>query len=377
MFAGAYHYLNQIEQQRGVSRMKEIAVRLERVNKYIVGNHIVKDLDLIVYKGEFLTLLGPSGCGKTTTLRMIAGFDHPTSGKILMEGKNVEGLPPNKRDVNTVFQNYALFPHMNVTENIGYGLRMKGVPKEEINRRVKDALRMVQMEAFADRKPRELSGGQQQRVAVARAIVNKPTVLLLDEPLGALDLKLRKQMQFELKHLQQKLGITFVYVTHDQEEALTMSDRIAVMNNGRIEQIDTPHEIYNRPKTRFVADFIGETNLLKGKLVGKSADQVFVSIEGNIFTFVANEEAYPSEDVFISVRPELFKMKRNRQDGEACLTGRVTEHVFVGSVYKTVVTIPNGTEIVVMQSAASNELIQLGEEVFLTWESQKAVVLAS
>lgn len=357
--------------------MKEITIRLESINKIFGENHIVKDLDLDVYKGEFLTLLGPSGCGKTTTLRMIAGFEHPSSGQILIEGKNMDGLPPNKRDVNTVFQNYALFPHMNVTENIGYGLRMKGVAKDEIKRRVKDALRMVQMEAFADRKPREMSGGQQQRVAVARAIVNNPTVLLLDEPLGALDLKLRKQMQFELKHLQQKLGVTFIYVTHDQEEALTMSDRVAVMNNGRIEQIDIPHEIYNRPKTRFVADFIGDTNLLQGQLVGKSADGLNVNIEGITFSFAANEDAYTPGGVFVSIRPELVNIKRNREDGEACLVGRVTEHVFVGSVYKTVVTIPTGTEIVVAQSAASNELIQHGEEVFLTWDTQKAVVLAS
>ena len=239
----------------------EITIQMKQVNKLYGDQHIVKNLDLTVYKGEFLTLLGPSGCGKTTTLRMLAGFESPTDGVVLLNGKDIVGVPPFKRDVNTVFQNYALFPHMTVRENIGYGLKMKKVKKSDIAKKVEEILQLVQMEAFADRKPRQLSGGQQQRVAIGRALINNPTVLLLDEPLGALDLKLRKQMQFELKHLQQKLGITFIYVTHDQEEALTMSDRVAVMNKGRIEQIDTPKTIYHSPKTRFVADFIGETQL--------------------------------------------------------------------------------------------------------------------
>lgn len=356
--------------------MNDLAIRLECVNKLFGENHIVKDLDLDVYKGEFLTLLGPSGCGKTTTLRMIAGFEHPESGVILLDGKNVAGLPPNKRDVNTVFQNYALFPHMNVRQNIGYGMKLKRVAGDEIKRRVNEALRMVQMEAFADRKPRQMSGGQQQRVAVARAIVNNPTVLLLDEPLGALDLKLRKQMQFELKHLQQKLGITFIYVTHDQEEALTMSDRIAVMNNGQIDQIDKPNVIYNRPATRFVADFIGETNLLKGTLESRSDKQLTVSVEGVSFTFDRGQSTLDQGDVFVSVRPEQVSIQRQRAERESCLVGRITEQVFIGSFYKTVVTLPTGVEMVVAQSAASGELAGQGEEVYLTWDSSKAVVLA-
>lgn len=367
--------------------MKQVAIRLAGVNKRFGDNHIVKDLDVDIYKGEFLTLLGPSGCGKTTTLRMIAGFEQPTSGEILLEGQNVANLPPNKRDINTVFQNYALFPHMNVRENIGYGLKMKGTPKDEIHHRVQDALRIVQMEQFADRKPRELSGGQQQRVAVARAIVNNPTVLLLDEPLGALDLKLRKQMQFELKHLQQKLGITFIYVTHDQEEALTMSDRIAVMNNGRIEQIDTPDAIYNHPKTRFVADFIGETNLLKGKIAAVSENSWDVVIEGVTFQFPRIGAGSDSgggsglgsgdEEVAVSIRPELISISRLQEAGLNGLVGRVTEQVFVGSVYKTIVTLPTGLEVMVVQSAATIEQIGQGEEVFLSWDMQKAVVLTS
>ncbi|RNB86919.1 ABC transporter ATP-binding protein [Brevibacillus fluminis] len=356
--------------------MGELAIRLEGVNKRFGENHIVKDLDLEVYRGEFLTLLGPSGCGKTTTLRMIAGFEHPDSGMILLNGSNVAGSPPNKRDVNTVFQNYALFPHMTVSQNIGYGMKLKGVSADEIKRRVNEALRMVQMEAFADRKPRQMSGGQQQRVAVARAIVNKPTVLLLDEPLGALDLKLRKQMQFELKALQQKLGITFIYVTHDQEEALTMSDRIAVMNNGQIEQIDSPSVIYNRPATRFVADFIGETNLLHGTLDANLGKELKVSIEGVSFTFEKGEASVTGRDVFISIRPEQVSIKRQRAEDEACLVGRVTEQVFIGSFYKTVVTLPTGMEMVVAQSAAQGEFAHQGDEVYLTWENSKAVVLA-
>ncbi|MEX2462252.1 MAG: polyamine ABC transporter ATP-binding protein [Paenibacillaceae bacterium] len=354
--------------------MKEVTIQLERVNKIFGENHIVIDLDLDVYKGEFLTLLGPSGCGKTTTLRMIAGFEHPTSGEIILEGKNVAGLPPNKRDVNTVFQSYALFPHMTVKDNIGYGLRMKGVAKDEIKSRVNEALRMVRMQDYADRKPWQMSGGQQQRVAVARAIVNKPKVLLLDEPLGALDLKLRKQMQFELKHLQQQLGITFIYVTHDQEEALTMSDRVAIMNNGRVEQIATPDEIYNRPQTRFIADFIGETNLLQGKIIRHAEKDMEVLVEGMTFVVTENRDVVSQENVYISIRPELINMSRSPVEEQSCLVGRVTEHVFVGSTFKTIVTLASGVEIVVVQSSALTELFHQGEEVYLSWSGQKMIV---
>lgn len=282
----------------------EVTISVNQVNKYYGDNHIVKDLNLQVYKGEFLTLLGPSGCGKTTTLRMIAGFEHPTTGEIFLNNESIANKPPYKRDVNTVFQNYALFPHMTVRENIGYGLKMKNLPKAEITERVNEVLRLVQMENFADRKPRQLSGGQQQRVAIGRAIVNNPRVLLLDEPLGALDLKLRKQMQFELKHLQQRLGITFIYVTHDQEEALTMSDRICVMNNGCIEQIDVPKVIYNEPKTRFVADFIGETNLLEGTIIKNEAGERSLQLEGQQVRLSMFKEELLEGSVYVSIRPE-------------------------------------------------------------------------
>src|SRR5262245_14565954 len=226
----------------------------------------VEDVDLRVGAGEFFSLLGPSGCGKTTTLRMLAGFEEPTSGRILLYGKDMVGVPPYRRDVNMVFQHYALFPHMTVYDNIAFGLRHKKVPKDEIRRRVADALRLVELEGREQRRPRQLSGGQQQRVALARALVNRPRALLLDEPLGALDLKLRRAMQLELKRIQREVGITVVYVTHDQEEALTMSDRLAVMNAGRIEQLGTPRDLYERPATRFVADFLGTSNILSGRL---------------------------------------------------------------------------------------------------------------
>ena len=238
-------------------------VQLKHVDKLYGDNRVVKDLNMEVYEGEFLSILGPSGCGKTTTLRMIAGFEQQSAGSILVEGEAVENKEPFDRNVNTVFQSYALFPHMTVFDNVAFGLKMKRFKKQVIKSEVEQALSLVQLEGFEKRFPSQLSGGQRQRVAIARAIVNKPRVLLLDEPLGALDMKLRKQMQIELKHLQKKLAITFVYVTHDQEEALTMSDRIAVMNGGVLEQIDVPSEIYEHPRTKFVADFIGESNLFE------------------------------------------------------------------------------------------------------------------
>ena len=243
-------------------------VSLRNVEKWYGNNHVVKDMNLEIEEGEFLTLLGPSGCGKTTTLRMIAGFEDATEGSIEVQGVRVEEKEPFQRDVNTVFQNYSLFPHMTVYDNVAYGPTIRKVPKDEIRRRETEMLELVQMADYEKRKPEALSGGQKQRIAIARALINNPRVLLLDEPLGALDLKLRKQMQIELKRLQKKLGITFVYVTHDQEEAMTMSDRIAVMRDGVILQMGAPMEIYERPATRFVADFIGESNVLEGRVTG-------------------------------------------------------------------------------------------------------------
>lgn len=269
--------------------MAEVSLELKEIKKsFTEGEAVLDNISLEISKGEFITLLGSSGCGKTTTLRIIAGLEQPDAGSVWLDGREVTGLEPNQRDVNTVFQNYALFPHMNVAENIGYGLKLKKVPKSEIKKKVSQMLELVQLEGYEKRKPSELSGGQKQRVAIARALVNNPKVLLLDEPLGALDLQLRRAMQIELKHLQKKLGITFIYITHDQEEAINMSDRIAVMKDGRIEQIGTPDEIYNHPKTSYVATFVGNANILHGvaeNIQGENAivkignDRVIVKLE--------------------------------------------------------------------------------------------------
>lgn len=269
--------------------MAEVSLELKEIKKsFTEGEAVLDNISLEISKGEFITLLGSSGCGKTTTLRIIAGLEQPDAGSVWLDGREVTGLEPNQRDVNTVFQNYALFPHMNVAENIGYGLKLKKVPKSEIRKKVSQMLELVQLEGYEKRKPSELSGGQKQRVAIARALVNNPKVLLLDEPLGALDLQLRRAMQIELKHLQKKLGITFIYITHDQEEAINMSDRIAVMKDGRIEQIGTPDDIYNHPKTSYVATFVGNANILHGaaeRIQGENAivkignDRVIVKLE--------------------------------------------------------------------------------------------------
>ena len=269
--------------------MAEVSLELKEIKKsFTEGEAVLDNISLEISKGEFITLLGSSGCGKTTTLRIIAGLEQPDAGSVWLDGREVTGLEPNQRNVNTVFQNYALFPHMNVAENIGYGLKLKKVPKSEIRKKVSQMLELVQLEGYEKRKPSELSGGQKQRVAIARALVNNPKVLLLDEPLGALDLQLRRTMQIELKHLQKKLGITFIYITHDQEEAINMSDRIAVMRDGRIEQIGTPDEIYNHPKTSYVATFVGNANILHGvaeSIQGENAivkignDRVIVKLE--------------------------------------------------------------------------------------------------
>ena len=262
--------------------MPDILLELKNIKKsFTPGEDVLDDICLTVARGEFVTLLGSSGCGKTTTLRIIAGLEQTDSGSVWINGQDVTKLPPDKRDVNTVFQNYALFPHMNVAENIGYGLKLRKVPRGEIKKKVAQMLELVQLEGYEKRKPSELSGGQKQRVAIARALVNNPKVLLLDEPLGALDLQLRRAMQIELKHLQKKLGITFIYITHDQEEAINMSDRIAVMKDGRIEQIGTPDEIYNHPKTSYVATFVGNANILHGVAESIQGENAIVKIEND------------------------------------------------------------------------------------------------
>lgn len=306
--------------------MAEVSLELKEIKKsFTEGEAVLDNISLEISKGEFITLLGSSGCGKTTTLRIIAGLEQPDAGSVWLDGREVTGLEPNQRDVNTVFQNYALFPHMNVAENIGYGLKLKKVPKSEIRKKVSQMLELVQLEGYEKRKPSELSGGQKQRVAIARALVNNPKVLLLDEPLGALDLQLRRAMQIELKHLQKKLGITFIYITHDQEEAINMSDRIAVMRDGRIEQIGTPDEIYNHPKTSYVAIFVGNANILHG---------VAESIQGqNAIVKIGNDKV-------------IVKLKTSQQDTKD--TG-AKQHLTAGEN----VTLAVRSENILLQEAAA------------------------
>ena len=306
--------------------MAEVSLELKEIKKsFTEGEAVLDNISLEISKGEFITLLGSSGCGKTTTLRIIAGLEQPDAGSVWLDGREVTGLEPNQRDVNTVFQNYALFPHMNVAENIGYGLKLKKVPKSEIKKKVSQMLELVQLEGYEKRKPSELSGGQKQRVAIARALVNNPKVLLLDEPLGALDLQLRRAMQIELKHLQKKLGITFIYITHDQEEAINMSDRIAVMRDGRIEQIGTPDEIYNHPKTSYVATFVGNANILHGvaeSIQGENAivkignDRVIVKLETSQQDTGAKQHLTAGEKVTLAVRSENILLQETAVIGD-------------------------------------------------------------
>ncbi|WP_418304077.1 ABC transporter ATP-binding protein [Novibacillus thermophilus] len=357
--------------------MKQHMVQLHNVVKSFSDNVVVNNVTMHINKGEFLTLLGPSGCGKTTTLRMIAGFEQPTEGEISIDGQVVHGIPPHKRDVNTVFQSYALFPHMSVYENVAFGLKMKKLKKSEIEPRVSEALKLVQLEDFSTRKPDQLSGGQKQRVAIARAIVNSPKVLLLDEPLGALDLKLRKQMQVELKHLQQKLGITFVYVTHDQEEALTMSDRIAVMNHGVIEQVGTPDEIYERPASRFVADFIGETNIFEGTVVGFENGYAYIELSGHKIPVPQSELLKMNGSATVAIRPEQLKIVDDVSEQAIKIPGKVVEHIYVGSVIKTTVSLPWQQHITVSSVPDEKHVYQPNSDVFVSWEPKKAVVVKS
>lgn len=347
-------------------------VSLKNVEKWFGENHVVKNMNLEIQEGEFLTLLGPSGCGKTTTLRMIAGFEDASSGTIEVQGVRVEEMEPFQRDVNTVFQNYSLFPHMTVFENVAYGPSIKKVPKEQIKKSVSEMLELVQMSGYESRKPDELSGGQKQRVAIARALINQPRVLLLDEPLGALDMKLRRQMQIELKRLQKKLGITFVYVTHDQEEAMTMSDRIAVMSDGLILQIDNPVEIYEKPKSRFVADFIGESNIFDGKI--KTMEDGILHAEckqGDCLLYGKGFEA--EEEIYISVRPEYLMLSKEKQEGFS-LKAKIIDYVFMGTLVKAILLTEDGKEIKYSRFE-KNQSLDIGDEVYLYWDYDKGVAI--
>ncbi|MCI6604055.1 MAG: ABC transporter ATP-binding protein [Clostridiales bacterium] len=354
--------------------MANSIVSLRHVDKWFGQNHVVKDLNLEIEAGEFLTLLGPSGCGKTTTLRMIAGFEKASGGSILVQGEPIEDKEPYQRDVNTVFQNYSLFPHMSVYDNVAYGPTIKKVPKAKIKEEVTEMLRLVQMSGYERRKPDMLSGGQKQRVAIARALINHPRVLLLDEPLGALDLKLRKQMQIELKRLQKKLKITFVYVTHDQEEAMTMSDRIAVMRAGKILQLGSPKEIYERPNCRFVADFIGESNIFHGKVEAVNDKLLDIATEnGKLLS--SGEGFLEGEDIFVSLRPEYLSLSKTALPGFD-LRGRVKDFVYTGSVTKTSIEMADGSEVK-MSRVEDNSEFKEGDTVYLSWDPPHSVPIHS
>ena len=328
----------------------------------------VDSIDATIHAGEFFSLLGPSGCGKTTTLRMIAGFEEPSAGTVTLDGDDGTWVSPRRRKVNMVFQDYALFPHMTVAENVAFGLKLSKVPKAELRERVVRILASVRLEGYESRRPAQLSGGQRQRVALARALVNEPAALLLDEPLGALDLKLRKEMQLELKAIQQRTGTTFVYVTHDQEEALTMSDRIAVMNGGRVEQVDTARAVYDRPATEFVADFIGTSNLLSVRVDRREAGTVAMDL-GEGMSIVAPDPGGPRETVSITVRPEKVCLGTEPGPGWSCLRGRVSQNVFLGSVTQLIVELQTGETLTVHELNDDEEASRLapGSEVTVGW----------
>jgi spermidine/putrescine transport system ATP-binding protein len=382
--------------------MADVAVRLVQLTKRFggdaVGRRVAKSveganpdqgftavdhIDLDVNEGEFFSLLGPSGCGKTTTLRMIGGFEQPTEGKIELQGEDVTWLPAYKRNVNTVFQNYALFPHLTIYDNVAFGLRRKKVPDADVKKRVTEMLELVELPGYEGRKPGQISGGQAQRVALARALVNKPAVLLLDEPLGALDLKLRKQMQVELKRIQQEVGITFIYVTHDQEEAMTMSDRIAVMNHGRYEQLGDPEALYERPKTRFVAGFLGVSNLLSVDADGTSGEYAAFKLgDGTACRVPAALAAGRQGKIALGVRPEKIRLTEPDKDipaGNNRLTGVIAHASYLGVSTQYIVALPDGNRVTVFEQnverATKAELWATGENVVLSWQPDHSFIV--
>ena len=354
--------------------MSQAMLRLEGITKdYKVADadvHALKGVSLQFRRNEFVSILGPSGCGKTTTLRIIAGLETPDEGKVLLEGQDMAGVAPNRRDVNTVFQNYALFPHMNVEQNIGYAWKIRKRPKAEIKEEVKNMLELVQLSGFEKRKPSELSGGQRQRVAIARALINRPKILLLDEPLGALDLQLRRQMQQELKRLQKKLGLTFIYITHDQEEALNMSDRIAVMREGRFEQIGTPAQVYDSPKTAYVARFVGEANIVKGQAGALRGEQVEFAAPGGSAGFLRRGYSFaPGQEVTLAIRGEQAQAVKGAEGPG--LAGVVKEKSFAGGMLRIAVELAGGGEFICSRHGIDSELAP-GDAVRVLWEPDKA-----
>lgn len=356
-------------------------VELRQVFKMFEGETAVRGINLEIHQGEFFSILGPSGCGKTTTLRLIAGFESPSSGDVIIQGRSMGQVPSYRRPVNTVFQSYALFDHMTVWDNIAFGLRIKKFPKSQLHDQVAEALRLVQMEAFAKRSPNQLSGGQKQRVALARALVNRPAVMLLDEPLGALDLKLRKQMQVELSNLHRKLGITFIMVTHDQEEALSLSDRIAVMNAGQIEQVGTPSEIYDYPQTPFVADFIGDTNLLEGQIENLDLAMLRVTTQSGLKVLVEapkDRASVGQSSVVVSIRPEKIHLSITPPtDIQNCYAGQVSHVMYLGTHIYCVVRLDTGEHLTVLQPNRAGSLITPETSVYAHWTPRDSLVLAA
>jgi spermidine/putrescine transport system ATP-binding protein len=357
------------------------SVRLDRVSKRFGDFAAVRDLSLEVGRGDFFTLLGPSGCGKTTTLRMVAGFEDPSEGRILLDGVDVAGMPPFRRPTNTVFQSYALFPHLSVEDNVAFGLRRRGVDKQEVRRRVAEELELVGLAREAGRKPRQLSGGQQQRVALARALINRPAVLLLDEPLGALDLKLRKGLQIELKRIQREVGITFLYVTHDQEEALTMSDRIAVMNQGVVQQLGSPEEVYERPATEFVAGFIGVSNLMPGRVESSGQDGIELRLDSGPLVRGRSADLAPGARARAVVRPEKLRvgLVEEPADGRPSAEGIVESAAYLGTSTQMIVKLPDDVRMTVLvpnaDEAERQRLPGAGARVRLSWSPEHMHVL--
>jgi len=362
-----------------VTSPNDAVIGIERVTKRFGAFVAVDDIDFSIGKGEFFSLLGPSGCGKTTTLRMIAGFEQPTAGRITLEGRDVSRVPPYKRNVNTVFQHYALFPHMSVRDNVAFGPRSKRLDRAETKKRVQELLEIVRLTDFADRRPGQLSGGQQQRVALARALVNYPSALLLDEPLGALDLKLRQAMQLELKRIQREVGITFIYVTHDQEEALTMSDRIAVMNEGRVEQIATPEEIYSSPASIFVAGFIGVANLLPATVESVRGDEAEVTLPGGKRAPVPLGHTKPESHAraTVMVRPERLGLRVSEPaNGTPHVETTVADLMFQGPLVRAALRAVDGTEVVAHVGPDDDlPALRPGQSVWVTWDKEAARLL--
>ncbi len=352
-------------------------VLLENVSKRFGSTVALQEVNIEIFAGEFLTFLGPSGCGKTTCLRLISGFERPSTGRVILDGRDVTGDPPYLRDVNQVFQTYALFPHLSVRDNIAFGLRMKKLPLAETRERVDKIIEVVSLDGLADRKPSQLSGGQKQRVALARAVVCQPKVLLLDEPLSALDAKLRHQMRLELKSLQKRLGITFVFVTHDQEEALAMSDRIVVMNLGRVEQIGGATEIYHRPATRFVASFIGDTNIVEAEVLGTDDGKILCRLEGGLQVLVRARNAPPDGKILVSLRPEKIRIHKTRPPGENVFRATVISEVFKGAVDDLTLRTEGGLELGVLDTNEGSDEVEfdVGEDAWCRIHPDDVIIL--